>query len=124
MNQDKIAQHLDSSGSIYVSVTGLRVKKFWLYVLFYRYAVPSFMQAQKSSGILFAEVKRIEGVEHTLTVWKSKRDMQKYKYSGIHKKAIEKFRMIATGSTFGYESKVVPNWEEAIARWKSEGRPY
>ena len=108
----------------FISITGLKFKHFWLIVHFYRYAIPSFMQAKKAKGVLFAEVRRVLGVEHTLTVWKSRSDMQRFLYSGILKRAIASFRSIATGSTFGYESNIAPTCDEAIQRWKTEGREY
>ena len=66
MKTELISAHLKEGGTVYVSITGLKFKHFWLIVHFYRYAIPSFMQAKKAKGVLFAEVRRVLGVEHTI----------------------------------------------------------
>jgi hypothetical protein len=50
--------------------------------------------------------------------------MQAFIYSGAHKKAIAAFRKIASGKTLGFESEVIPSWEEVRAMWEEQGRNY
>jgi len=108
----------------YVSITGLRPKNFLAYFLFWRHAIPSKIQADSAEGLLYSDLKKINKIEHTLTVWKSKEHMKKYIYSGSHIKAIKVFKKIATGKTFGYESDRIPSWDEVHKLWLEEGKEY
>lgn len=108
----------------YVSITGLRPKGVFGFFLFWRHAIPSKIQVDKAPGLISSAVKRINGIEHTLTVWKSKDHMKAYIYSGSHLRAIKVFRKIATGKTFGFEADRVPTWDEVHDMWKAHGIEY
>lgn len=108
----------------YVSITGLKPKGLWSAVLFWRFAIPSKMQADAAPGILFSEVKTINKIQHTLTAWESKEQMRAYIHSGIHLKAMKAFRKIAEGKTFGYESDRIPSWDEVHDLWLKNGKQY
>ncbi len=108
----------------YVSITGLKPKSFWSTFLFWRYAIPSKMQAESAPGILFSGVKEINKVQHTLTAWESKDHMLAYIHSGAHLKALKAFRKIAVGKTFGFESDRLPEWEEVHQLWLEKGKEY
>ena len=109
---------------MYISITGLKVKSFLHTLTFWRYAIPSFMQAEKAPGNLHASTKTIEGIHYTVTAWKSKAAMKAYIYSGVHAKAIRKFPKIATGKTFGFDSETIPSWSEIPSLWKANGSYY
>ena len=108
----------------YVSITGLRPKNFWSIFLFWRYAIPSKIQADSAPGILFSEVKKINKIQHTLTAWESKDQMLAYIHSGAHLQALKAFRKVATGKTFGYESDRIPAWHEVHELWLKNGKEY
>lgn len=109
---------------VYVSITGLRVKA-WRYVpRFAWHAFRTMRQARRASGNLRAEVKTIDGVQHTLTVWESEADMRRFLYRGAHRVAIAAFPAIASGKTFGFETDRVPDWDEVHALWHKRGRDY
>lgn len=108
----------------YVSITGLKPKGFFAGFRFLWHAIPSKMQADKAEGLLFSGVRKINGIQHTLTAWKSKEDMQRYIRSGAHLKAMKVFRQIATGKTFGFEASALPAWEEVHELWQKHGREY
>lgn len=108
----------------YVSITGLSPKNFLSTFLFWRYAIPSKIQADTAPGILFSDVKRINKIQHTLTAWESKDHMKDYLHSGAHLKAIKVFRKIAVGKTFGYESDKIPSWDEVHDLWLLHGKEY
>jgi hypothetical protein len=110
--------------TFYVSITGLRPKGWFGFLLFWRYAIPSKMQADTAPGVLHVDVKRINGVQHTLTAWTSKQAMKDYITQGAHLRAMKVFRRIATGKTFGYESDRIPNWDEVHELWKQQGVEY
>jgi hypothetical protein len=107
---------------VYVSVTGLTVRHWRHWPRFWWHAIPSFRQASKAPGIVRAEVRAIDGVQHTLTVWTDREAMKAYLVSGSHLKAMKSFRAIATGKTVGYWAEDAPTWEQALERWRSEAR--
>lgn len=59
---------------------------------------------------------------HTLSIWVNKEAMRKYLGNGAHLKAMKVFSKIATGKVFGYESKILPTWAEALRIWDEQGR--
>ena len=107
-----------------VSVTGLKTTSFWGLIRFWILAVPAFRQAQRARGNLFVETKSFAGVRHTLTVWKDRKSMKHYVLSGAHRKAMGAFAKIATGATITYESDEIPNWEQALEKWRNEAEWY
>ena len=109
---------------MYISITGLKPKGIRGFFLFWRYAVPSFRQAQNAKGNLFCEVKNINGYQCTLTAWENRDIMLAFMKSGVHLKAMKSFRKIATGKTYGYESANVPSWSEAFDLLQSSGKEY
>ena len=124
MKTPELEAHLKSGASVWISITGLKLKKFWYFPVFLRYAIPSHRQAENSPGCLMAEAKRIDGVFHTLTIWRSKKEMREFASRGVHKQAVRAFSKYFTGHILGYEANEVPNWEEAHRRCLDEGRLY
>lgn len=108
---------------IYVSVTGLRVTRFYHAPRFWWHAIRSLSQAQHAEVNLSASTRTIDGVHHTLSAWTDEAAMRRYLKSGAHLSALRVFRAIATGSTVGFVSQTVPGWEEALRRWREDGRP-
>jgi hypothetical protein len=108
----------------YVSITGLRPKNFWSTIWFWRFAIPSKIQADSAPGILHSDVKTINKIQHTLTAWESKEQMVAYIHSGVHLKAMKAFRKIAVGKTFGFESDRIPSWDEVHELWLKNGKEY
>lgn len=109
---------------MHVSVTGLKVKAWWQMPRFFRHAVPCFQQARRAPGILFADVCKRDGIQHTLTVWTDRQAMRDFMTSGAHLKAMRAFRSFATGRIHGYEADAVPSWDEAIEQWRIHGKDY
>jgi hypothetical protein len=72
------------------------------------------------AGILFCEVKSVDGFHYTLTAWKTKKDLQKFVLSLIHRKAMKTFPKIATGTTTGYEIDKMLAWNEALLMWRKQ----
>ena len=105
---------------MYISVTALKARGFLSAIRFWLLAVPVFKRAKSSVGILFCEVKSVDGFHHTLAAWKTKTDMRKFVLSQVHQKEMKIFPKIATGSTIGYETDKMPTWDEALLlRWKT-----
>jgi heme-degrading monooxygenase HmoA len=120
----KVLDHLKTHPEFYISITGLRVKHIFKIFLFWNHAIKSKRQADKAAGMLQSEVQKINGIHHTITIWESKQHMKAFLYSGAHAAAIKNFRKIATGKTFGYESKTVPTLDEVHQLWMEKGRDY
>ncbi len=113
-----------TSAKVYVSITGLRLKSPWHIFRFFRHAAPSLWQARRAPGNLHTDVKTIDGVRHTITVWEDEKAMRRFLYRGAHARAIRAFAEIAEGKTFGFETTEVPDWDEVHALWQAHGRSY
>lgn len=108
----------------YISITGLTPRAPWKYLPFFWHAIRSRNQALRARGVLFVDVKMIEGVQHTLTAWESREHMQKFIYQGPHRLAIRAFKKLATGKTLGYVGTELPTWAEVHERWEKDGVSY
>lgn len=106
----------------YVSITGLTTKRIWHVPIFWRYAIRAMAQAKSASGCLAAEQKIIDGVHHTRSLWRSRRDMIGFLRSGAHQQAVRLFPRIATGKVLGFEAEELPDWDEVHRMWYEQGR--
>ncbi|WP_293575542.1 hypothetical protein [Phaeobacter sp.] len=102
---------------VYVSITGLKLRRIWWMPLFWYHAVAAMTQAKSAPGCLRADARRINGVHHTLTVWDNKASMRAYLTTGAHLRAMPLFHRMATGKTFGFETVDIPDWEEVHRLW-------
>lgn len=107
---------------VYVSITGLQLKKIWHAPVFWRHAFASMAQAQKADGCLSADARTINGVHHTLSVWTSREMMRAYLIKDAHLNAMKTFKKIATGKVHGFETATVPEWQQVHALWRDHGR--
>ena len=110
--------------TVYVSITGLRLKRPWHIFAFTWHATKSFRQVQQAKGLISADAKTIAGVRHTRTVWKSRADMLAFLHAGAHRHAIRAFPSIAHGKTFGFETNDIPDWNEVHRLWQERGKTY
>lgn len=113
-----------SGKTVYVSITGLRLKRPWHAVPFFWHAIRSFRQARRAAGNLRAETGTIDGVHHTLTVWENEAAMRDFIRSGAHRRAVRAFRSIASGKTFGFETTEAPEWSAVHRLWQDRGVEY
>ena len=109
---------------MYVSVTALKTNGFLSAIRFWLLAIPTFRQAKSSKGVLFCEVKTVDGFHHTLTAWETKKDMSQFVSSPLHLKAMKVFPKIATGSTIGFEADETPSWSEALEVLRTQAVNY
>jgi hypothetical protein len=112
----------ENTSPVYVSITGLKVKNIFSSFIFWRHAIPSKTQAEKSNGLVLLELKRVGSYHFTITVWKNREAMIAYRNSGAHLAAMTAFRKIATGKIYGYETRSIPTWEEALRLWDENAR--
>ncbi len=108
------------------SITELRLKNFFSFILFIKHAVRSKVQADTAESVVSVEVKS-SGllIQRTLTVWESEEALKKYVRSGSHLEAMKAFSKIANKSyTAKFEVTSKPTWEEAIKYLKTHGREH
>lgn len=108
--------------SVYVSITGFRLKSWRYSPLFWWHTLRSIRQARRSRGNLRVEARRIRGVNHTLTVWIDESAMRSFLEQGAHLKAMKIYRRSGVGRTLGFNAHEPPDWELALQRWITEAR--
>jgi hypothetical protein len=108
---------------VYVSITGLQVRRVWHVPSFWLHAIKSMKQARSAPGNISAGARTINGVHHTLSVWTSKDAMRAYLTTGPHLDSMRLFPRIATGKVVGYPAQQAPDWSEVHAIWLAQGRP-
>lgn len=106
---------------VYVSITGLHVRSVIYAPAFWWHAIRSMRQAQSAPGLISVEVRQIDGIHHTLTVWETEAAMRAYLITGAHLAAMKAFHRIATGRTIGFVAESAPDWDEAHAIWERRG---
>ena len=109
---------------MYVSVIELKPKGFIARIRFLITTIPASRAAQVAGGILFCDFKTRNRYHHTLTVWKTKKDMTVYRSSPAHLKAMKNMSQIGSGKVFGYEANSKPNWEDALTELNNNTRVY
>ena len=107
---------------VYVSITGLQVRRVWHIPTFWLHAMKSMAQARNAPGNISADARTINGVHHTLSVWTDKDAMRAYLTTGPHLEAMRLFPSIATGKVVGYLAPKAPEWFEVHAIWLDRGR--
>ncbi len=107
---------------VYVSITGLKLKKFYYAPVFWRYAGGAMSQAKKANGCLSADATTMNGIHHTRSVWTSRKAMLAYLTAGAHLKSMKIHKRIATGKVYGFETNTIPDWEAVHKLWLEKGR--
>ncbi|MCR9255696.1 MAG: hypothetical protein NXI16_06320 [Alphaproteobacteria bacterium] len=110
-------------GPVYVSITGFVIRSGPLPRLrFWWYAVRSMTQARAADGNISAEARAIDGVQHTLTVWRDKAAMRAYLTAGAHKQAMRVHHDLGWGKVYGYAAETPPAWDDVPRLWRAHGR--
>ena len=107
---------------IYVSITGLRLRGVRHFPRFWWHAIRAMAQARRADGNLSVEARTINGVHHTLSVWRNEAAMRAYLTTGAHLRAMKAFRSMAEGRTLGYVAAQPPAWEDVHQLWRTKGR--
>lgn len=111
-----------SETTVYLSITGLRLKAKRHRLRFWWHAIRSMIQARNAPGNIATEARLIDGVHHTRTVWIDEAAMRRYLAAGAHLQAMKAFGAIATGKTFGFYTDRVPDWQEVHEQWQTRGK--
>ena len=110
-------------GKYYISVTGL-LSSGWLSLpKFFCRATQAYNDASKAEGNVYSSMFTRDGIHHTITVWRSKEDMQRFMRGEAHSRAMKSLSEVSRYvKVHGYYSNEIPTVLEAIKRWKNEGR--
>lgn len=107
---------------MYISITGLTVNSWHQSPVFWWHAIQSMRQARQADGNLSAETQTINGVHHTVSAWQDVSAMRTYLTTGSHLSALKVFKKIAKGKTLGFQSDVIPSWDDVHELWLTKGR--
>ena len=110
-----------SGPEVYVSITGLELKRFWHAPVFWVHATRSMAQARAAAGNISADARTIDGVHHTLSVWTDRAAMRAFMTAGHHAAAMRAFPRIAKGKTLGFSATESPDWPEVHRLWRERG---
>lgn len=108
--------------SVYVSITGFRLRGWRHWPLFWWHTARSIAQARRAYGNLRVEVRIVNGVYHTLTIWTDERAMRSFLTEGAHRRAMKVYRTVGYGRTLGFNAHEPPDWETALQRWIIEAK--
>ncbi|MEM0937327.1 MAG: hypothetical protein AAF646_08055 [Pseudomonadota bacterium] len=109
---------------MYVSITGLRLRRAVYAPRFWSLAIRAMHQAKSDRACLAVDTRTIRGVHHTRSLWVSEAEMRRFLKEGAHLTAMRSFRAIATGKTLGFTAEALPDWAEARRLWDSEAHEY
>ncbi|UXX77767.1 hypothetical protein N7E81_10335 [Reichenbachiella carrageenanivorans] len=109
---------------MYVSITRLKLKSIWLLPKFAKQSGRVAKQAQDSPGYIKVKLSnRWFRYFYTLTLWRSRADMQQFVIHGDHKVAMQEWSKFATEvKALGYETEAAPKWKEVRKRIATEGK--
>ena len=100
---------------MFISITRLRLRRWWSVPAFLWWSKLSMKQAGKSQGFISgATLADRRRAYWTLTAWESEAAMKAYRGSGAHKAVMPKLaRWCDEASVVHYEADELPSWEEA-----------
>ena len=111
----------------FVSVTRLRLRSAWHLPRFFRYAIPSNMQARKTPGNLGVEVLNDAKLAFwTKTVWQDESSMRAFLLVGSHRKAMSAIQEMADEAAVVHwvqDDSSAPDWQQSYRRLVESGRP-
>ena len=95
------------------STTKYTLKSIPAFFLFSLLSLKSIAQANTANGLITIKI-RIRDLR-TLSVWQSKADMQAFRNSGFHAKAMVDSKKLGSNRSYSWETNSIPTWKEAIA---------
>ncbi|MGL4234997.1 hypothetical protein [Tabrizicola sp.] len=107
---------------VYVLVTGLELKSALRDPAFWWHAMRSMAQARAALGLISADVRQINDIRYTLTIWYNEAAMRAYFVTGAHLAAMKAFHGNAAGTILGFTGDTAPGWDEVHEIWQSEAR--
>jgi len=106
----------------YVSMTGFRPSGLLSLPAFVWRTLTSLSQARRAPGNLGVTARIVNGTYHTMTIWTDETSMRRFIHSGAHRRAMQNFRALGSGKTFGYQCAGVPDWDIVYRLWCTEAK--
>lgn len=111
---------------MFVSVTRLRLKSWYLVPIFFLRANASLTQAKNADGFLGGALLSDKKFTFwTLTNWRDQEAMRAFMLSGSHKNVMPKLMHWCDEASVVHwmqENALLPDWQEASRRMRAEGR--
>ena len=79
-------------------------------------------QARRAEGVISVSGDQVDGVYHTLSVWRAEAAMRDYLTSGAYLQAMKAYRSIGQDRTYGFATTKAPAWPQALSLWREKGR--
>ena len=99
---------------MFASTTKYTLKELPAFFRFAILSLRSIAQANQSQGLVTIKIRLRDF--RTLTVWQSQSDMVAFRNSGVHFKAMTASPQLGSNQSYSWETKSIPDWEEAIAK--------
>jgi hypothetical protein len=97
-----------------ITVTSIRLKKWWLYFYLTFLAFKITMQLRKEKGFIKMKNTGFGYLHFTLSGWETEEDLKRFYRGGAHLNAMKKSAAIATEvRTYTYPGDHLPGWKEA-----------
>ena len=109
---------------MYVSITRLKIKSFWVLPNFSRLSGLIAKQAKESPGNLKVKLSnRWFRYFYTQTHWNSEEAMRQFMKGGEHKIAMKEWsKFAAEVKVYGFETDEPPRWKDARIMIENKGR--
>ena len=105
-----------------ISTTKFKLNRLSLYGQFFIDTYRVVKQVKKAGGIVHMKINPIS--LRTITVWKTREHMLKFRNSDAHLHAMKKSKSFGEITSVTWESDVIPSWKEATERLKRAGISY
>ena len=108
---------------MYITVTSLRLRRFWHFFILGNYAFKTTKQMRSEKGFLRFKNRGFGRMQYTLSAWETEEDLKRFARSGEHKKSMQKTHKIALEvRTLTFQSDTFPDWKTAERLLLEKGR--
>ena len=108
---------------MFVTVTSIRLKKWWHFFRLSQYALRITRQIKNEKGFIKMKNTGFGLLHYTLSAWESEEDLKRFYKQGAHLEAMKKASTIATEtSTYTYQTNKLPEWKEAKQLLSEKGK--
>lgn len=106
-----------------VTVTSIRLKKWWYFFKLSYHGLQITRQMQNENGFLKMKNTGFGFMHYTLSAWEREEDVKRFYKQGAHLDAMKKASSIATETrTYTYTTEKFPDWSAAKKLLKKNGK--
>ena len=99
---------------MYITITYIRLKKWWHYFPLTFNAMKITMQMYKEKGFVKMKNTGWGYLHFTISSWQNEEDLRRFAHSGAHLNAMKKSKTIAHEvGTYTYKAAALPDWKTA-----------